>query len=111
MELPDKSPAAQEQAKLASKQSQKKEDKVQPFACAQSLCHLLGYVSKHAYMQNFTHTHRKRERERERERHRACDMHYAFFKSRCVGHKTVKERESSAASPLSIGVPADTCLV
>ena len=37
MELPNDSPAAQEQAKLAGKQEQKKENKVCPLVCAQVL--------------------------------------------------------------------------
>ncbi len=37
MELPNDSPAAQEQAKLAGKQEQKKENKVRPLVCAQVL--------------------------------------------------------------------------
>ena len=37
VELPNDSPAAQEQAKLAGKQEQKKENKVRPLVCAQVL--------------------------------------------------------------------------
>lgn len=98
MELPDKSPAAQEQAKLASKQSHTKEDKVHPSACAHSLCRLLCYIPKHAYTQ-----YRPLLVRIIRDSMRVCNMNCAFFTrplyglQDCQGHM----RQSFVVSPLA----------